>query len=431
MAISTITGLTSTQFLTDIALAAASYADQSAPVGWRTLAGQDLGLSSGLFSGGFYQSGGLLGGAAARVMVNGDTLALSFRGTDGGVDVADYPRLMVDPTTWLVGQSAYIWTYDGLLDAVADYVVNAANGIANVIVTGHSLGAAAVNQLRDVATDTSAYRNVFDTATFFAVASPVIDNDSGAIFNFGHDNDIVYRAINLYGDNNATGTDNIVYFDSSYASGLKIGTAAHGLRPDGATPGAYADTAKRLVDYGLYADSAITPDSQIIIDAYRGAVTVADKSKAAMLVGEAGVADTLKGGDKADILIGAGGADQLTGGAGNDIFRFLTGATYRGGTATVTDLTAGDALRFVGVTLDSVTNGNGANLLAGDIALATSGGVTTLRLGIDTVAGADLSVNLTGSFSAGQFAMSGDTLTLQGTSAVASNSGSWWNWLFG
>lgn len=428
MSVSTVAGITGSEFIAYTALAAASYGQNSAPLGWRSLVGQDLGLSASSFTGQFYTSGGAFGGAAARVMVSGDTLALSFRGTDGAVDVADYPRLVADPNAWLVGSSAYIWTYDVLLDAVADYVLDASNGIRNVVVAGHSLGGAAVNQLRAVATSSDEYGDAFDRAEFFAVASPVIFDDEGPILNFGHDNDVVFRAVNLYDDTNATATDNIVWYDSSYASGWRIGTAAHGLNGDGTTPGAYAQTAQRLVDYGVYGDAAVSPDSQIIIDAFAGAVTVADRNKAAVILGQAGIADTISGGTRADVIIGGGGADVLTGGAGADQFRFLTGAAYRGGVARIADLADDDMIRFVGLDLRAPVDGSGAGLGQGGVALQASGGDTLLLVGLDARAGADLTVRLTGAFDAADFRVAGDTLTvdLPGV-AVASSGGSWWS----
>ena len=53
---------------------------------------------------------------------------------------------------------------------------------------------------------------------------------------------------------------------------------------------------------------------------------------------------SLYGGDGGDTLIGGGGNDQLFGEAGADSFIYLSG----GGSDTIGDFTAGDALRFEG-----------------------------------------------------------------------------------
>lgn len=406
---------------TVVQLAAASYEGNAAPSGWRTLTASNLRLSNSLFDGAWFEQGGVFGGAAARVMVNGNQLALSFRGTDGAIDVADYPRLLADPNSWVTGWSAYIWAFDTLLDAVADFIKDPINSISEVFVTGHSLGAAAVNQLRAVATGSSEYRNAFDSATYIAFASPSIFNNSGAILNFGHENDIVFRVTNLYGDNNSTATDNIVYFDQNYANGLTLWTSAHTLNSSGGSrPGAYVDTIDRLILAEADELSQVTQDTVILVDAVAGAVRTPYSNKAALILGEVGVADELIGGSGADILVGFGGNDKLTGGAGNDLFRFVDDARTYGSTTRIVDLAKGDVIEFDDVNIRSLSIGSGDSLDIGQLALRDNAVGTVLQFGMNSSRGADLTIQLTGYWDLSDFTVSGDRLTVTGASSTTS-----------
>ncbi|MDT8857024.1 hypothetical protein RNZ50_18700 [Paracoccaceae bacterium Fryx2] len=121
--------------------------------------------------------------------------------------------------------------------------------------------------------------------------------------------------------------------------------------------------------------------------------------------------DTLNGGAGIDLLDGGAGNDLLTGGAGVDVFVFSS--VWSSGVDTITDAEAGDVLRMNGVSLvGNMGVGNGSTLLAGQMDLSVSGGVTTLRLGLDATAGFDLSVQLTGVFGAGDFSLSGSDVIL-------------------
>ncbi len=147
-------------------LARASYAGEPTPGNWRALSGSDIsfdpGLLGGLFSGTMAGTTFLtgvdfflgipypasIGSGAAQVYrggPDGSRLVVSFRGTDFSVlgfgpDALTYSELI---------SNTYVNGFSRFLEAVASYAQ--ANGIAaqNVLITGHSLGAAAVNQLRD------------------------------------------------------------------------------------------------------------------------------------------------------------------------------------------------------------------------------------------------------------------------------------------
>lgn len=115
--------------------------------------------------------------------------------------------------------------------------------------------------------------------------------------------------------------------------------------------------------------------------------------------------DTLKGGAGDDILQGNGGNDYLTGNSGNDQFLFNSNSANIG-VDRITDMSAGDFLRITalgGDAIGSVANGDGTGVGRGAIEISSSGGVTTVHVGLDTTAGSDLDVELNGTFTAADF----------------------------
>jgi S-layer protein len=78
-----------------------------------------------------------------------------------------------------------------------------------------------------------------------------------------------------------------------------------------------------------------------------------------------GNADTLNGGAGADTLIVAGNLATLTGGAGNDTFNVATATTNVNSYATITDLTAGDIIKFAA----SATDFNASKVSLADTAV--------------------------------------------------------------
>ncbi len=125
-----------------------------------------------------------------------------------------------------------------------------------------------------------------------------------------------------------------------------------------------------------------------------------------------GNSDTLSGRNGNDILNGGNGNDTLTGGLGHDLFVFDD--LWAAGVDTITDANAvdHDMIRLSGLTLNGISNGNGSTALAGFVEVESSGGVTTLHVGLDGVAGADFNLQLTGTFSAASFTISGTDLLL-------------------
>ena len=110
--------------------------------------------------------------------------------------------------------------------------------------------------------------------------------------------------------------------------------------------------------------------------------------------------DTLRGGDGNDILNGAAGSDLLLGGAGADQFLFNP---WEGGVDRIGDAEAGDFLRLSGAQIDSLTAGDGSAVGRWQAQVQSSGGATSLFVGLDTTAGYDFRVDLTGTFGVNDF----------------------------
>ena len=108
----------------------------------------------------------------------------------------------------------------------------------------------------------------------------------------------------------------------------------------------------------------------------------------------------LRGAAGADILNGGVGNDVLFGGAGADQFWFNMSDA---GVDLIADAESGDFLRLNGVTLYSLTAGDGASVGTGHAQVQSSGGVTSILLGLDGTAGYDFRVDLNGTFSVADF----------------------------
>lgn len=139
-------------------------------------------------------------------------------------------------------------------------------------------------------------------------------------------------------------------------------------------------------------------------------VTIVGSGRSDRLYGFDG-ADKLNGGAGTDFLDGGVGNDTLTGGAGADVFVFSNLAAA--GRDLLTDADTGDLIRLSGLGLTgSVTAGDGAGLLAGQVSMTVLNGVTTLHIGLDGTAGADLHIDLTGAHVLGDFTLSGSDILL-------------------
>ena len=114
--------------------------------------------------------------------------------------------------------------------------------------------------------------------------------------------------------------------------------------------------------------------------------------------------DTLTGNALDNQLCGEGGNDTLTGAGGSDQFYFSPSGN---GIDTITDFSPGDYILVSGGPTFSgtITAGNGSTVLANQIQFAAAGEGTTLYIGTDSIAGADVQIQLTGIFSANNFSL--------------------------
>jgi Ca2+-binding RTX toxin-like protein len=112
--------------------------------------------------------------------------------------------------------------------------------------------------------------------------------------------------------------------------------------------------------------------------------------------------DKITGGAGNDVMQGYGGNDILSGGAGNDVFRF---SASRNGLDTITDAESGDIIRIWGAPLtDPVTTGDGTTLGNGGVQIRVNAdNTTTLFVGTDGSAGADVTITLNGTYAATAF----------------------------
>ncbi|MCK9352527.1 MAG: hypothetical protein M0P59_00030 [Gallionella sp.] len=109
-----------------------------------------------------------------------------------------------------------------------------------------------------------------------------------------------------------------------------------------------------------------------------------------------------------NILVGNSNNNILTGAGGNDVFGFYASGN---GIDTITDFAAGDSISVPGIAFSGVVAaGNGSAVLANQVQFAVAGGSTMLYIGTDSVAGADVQVQLTGVYSANDFSLSGDRI---------------------
>jgi Ca2+-binding RTX toxin-like protein len=129
--------------------------------------------------------------------------------------------------------------------------------------------------------------------------------------------------------------------------------------------------------------------------------------------------NALDGGAGNDTLIGGDGSDRLTGGSGNDTFVISVADS---GTDTITDLAVGDIIQVQGAWLSgTVSAGQGATVGSGDVQVFTSGGQTTLYIGLDATPGADMRIVLDGAYAAGNFSLRGFEIVYDTNHAPTTN----------
>ncbi|MCK9352524.1 MAG: hypothetical protein M0P59_00005, partial [Gallionella sp.] len=109
-----------------------------------------------------------------------------------------------------------------------------------------------------------------------------------------------------------------------------------------------------------------------------------------------------------NVLTGNSNNNILTGAGGNDVFVFSASGN---GLDTIADFAAGDSITVAGASFSGiVAAGDGTAVLANQIQSLSVGGTTTLFIGADAVAGADVQIQLAGVYSANDFSLSGDRI---------------------
>jgi Ca2+-binding RTX toxin-like protein len=126
--------------------------------------------------------------------------------------------------------------------------------------------------------------------------------------------------------------------------------------------------------------------------------------------GSVGYGDSLTGNSGSNTIEGLGGDDTLTGGGGADKFVWLSADSFphthwdMEGVDTITDFGTDDTIH-VGVVLSAGTPaaGDGSTVAGNGVQVAAAGGVTTLSIDVDGVAGAEIQIKLNGEFAASTF----------------------------
>lgn len=207
--------------------------------------------------------------------------------------------------------------------------------------------------------------------------------DDAVATNEGNDSVNLGRGRSEWADG-GSGTDSLTLNASLATSGLRMDYVSNGAYHIYATDGSYDATFNNFETYNF-----------------------TGSARNDRLYGFGGD-DRISTGAGNDILTGAGGNDTLLGGAGADVFLYTN--LYASGIDTIADGASGDRVRLSGLTLTGITNGAGTTLGLGQVAVSASGGVTTLAIGVDGTAGADLTIQLTGSFTAADFSLSGSDI---------------------
>ena len=367
--------------------------------------------------------------AAAMVARSGNTLVIAFRGTNDG----RYAGHFLNPVTnsndredWIV-RDAHWDLFSPLVSALNDYV--AVNGITNVYVTGHSLGAAMV--IPYMSTHANAYGVTYEGVPFATPGYVSAIGDS-RISNLWVDGDSIRDATVLSfvnGDQNFAhvsidfpSSADIPYEKHSMSLYLHVAERLHAVGLDAHDFLSYSGTGFNFDDVYLqvhaipYAwvagddfDDTYTFSEPTIPSTVQGDATdasiVIGTSTSDQLVGGSGN-DALYGGQGADILYGQGGQDTLWGGSEDDVLNGSSGVDTLYGESGNDQLVSSDS--------GEVLNGGGDNdtyvvsSLTGDrtVTVIDSNGTDTLEIVVDpfnyirtrfTVAGPDLLVEALGS----------------------------------
>lgn len=269
-------------------------------------------------------------------MGNLSRVALSFTGTNSPVDIVDY--FQINAGTIAPNMETLLTAFKGYAEA---------NGLSgeDTLVTGYSLGGAMVNimaRFRGELAD-----GFFADADYIGHESPLMFDDSDVVFNYGYENDAVFRvagdsptfleALDNQGPNLThaninydTTTDNIVLFGDMYGSPLwPLGAYSLLNIPEGwyaHLDGVLTDAIQRIVDSPFYeythSDSVVIVSS--LSEVSRSTVWVEDKETSSS--NHFGQPAFLIGTEHDDMIRGGEGSDFISAGGGDDLIRLSGGA---------------------------------------------------------------------------------------------------------
>ncbi len=296
-------------------LANAAYKDRPGPEGWTALTGEQLGFTEDFlgFGGSYDGTYFNYGPASAVVFQKGSELAVAFRGTDMPVDFATYSDILNLPGL------DYIDFFDKLLNTVEEYAKS--HNITKTLITGHSLGAAAVNELRDKSADS--YDGFFNNADYISFATPEVANRQD-ILNVGFTNDLIFKSVEEALDTSIprsnqkydSTTDNLIFYNGSYITDslLNKSLSLHGADN-------YIQAVERILSSEFYPE--MNRGSNVVLVATSEPVGNPDgrpiiNNEPTYFLGRDGEADTIFGGPGNDTIEGFGGDDLLSGGGGDD-----------------------------------------------------------------------------------------------------------------
>ncbi len=137
--------------------------------------------------------------------------------------------------------------------------------------------------------------------------------------------------------------------------------------------------------------------------------------------------ENVTAGQTGDVLVGSAddnelngytGDDTITGGLGHDTF--LYDPSINSGIDNITDFSSGDRVRVIGANFsNAVSPGDGGAIGNNQIQVSSSGGITTVSIGANTLAGADLFIKLTGNFTTGDLYANGTDILVNNAPTAA------------
>ncbi|QGH62032.1 hypothetical protein [Serratia proteamaculans] len=178
--------------------------------GWRNITPETLGYEGKIDKNGtFHGESGIYKAAEMEVMGKYDSennligMALSFRGTSGPLEDEPLDTLLdriaylnfLYPDVLAEQRGNYVENAFGeLIETIKEFAINNNLAAKDILVTGHSLGGGAVNNMAEISD--YAWDGFFSDANYIAFASMYMKGDnSDKIINIGFDNDPVYKFI--------------------------------------------------------------------------------------------------------------------------------------------------------------------------------------------------------------------------------------------